>query len=208
MIVESLIFDIDGTLWDSRAIVARGFNRQLIREGHPQLCITAEDLRSLFGKTMREIADAMLASIPVQERYGLMERCMASEAELLQEDPCRFGYDGVAETIKTLSERHRLFIVSNSPQGYPQLLLEKLGLGAYFSGHLCYGDTGTDKGSTIRTLMERSGVRDACYIGDTQGDLEASRKAGIPFIWAAYGFGQATEYDAVIRKPEDLLELF
>jgi len=205
---ESLIFDIDGTLWDSRAIVAEGYNRQLIAEGHPELCITPEDLRRLFGKTMREIADAMLETIPVSERYGLMERCMDNEQELLHNDPCHIAYDGVVETLKILAKTHRLFLVSNSQRGYPELLLEKLELEPYFGGHLCFGDTQTDKGTTIRTLMERHGITSACYIGDTQGDLEATRKAGLPFIWCSYGFGQVTEYDAKVDRFADLLELF
>ena len=57
---ESLIFDIDGTLWDSRALVAEGYNIQLKAEGLEHLCVTAEDLKPLFGKVMSDIADAML----------------------------------------------------------------------------------------------------------------------------------------------------
>ena len=62
---ESLIFDIDGTLWDSRALVAEGYNIQLRREGLDHLCTDAETLKSLFGKVMSEIGDALFASIPV-----------------------------------------------------------------------------------------------------------------------------------------------
>ena len=79
---ESLIFDIDGTLWDSRALVAEGYNIQLKSEGLDHLCVTAEDLRPLFGKVMTEIADVILASIPEEDRYALMDRCMKTENEL------------------------------------------------------------------------------------------------------------------------------
>ena len=76
---ESLIFDIDGTLWDSRALVAEGYNIQLEREGLNHLFVTAEDLRPLFGKVMTEIADNIFASIDPKDRYDLMERCMDTE---------------------------------------------------------------------------------------------------------------------------------
>ena len=76
---ESLILDIDGTLWDSRALVAEGYNIQLEKEGLQHLFVTAEDLRPLFGKVMTEIADVIFASIPMPERYALMERCMDTE---------------------------------------------------------------------------------------------------------------------------------
>lgn len=204
---ESLIFDIDGTLWDSRALVAEGYNIQLKAEGLDHLCVTAEDLKPLFGKVMTEIADAILASIPENDRYALMERCMATENRYLEENPCRIGYPGIRETVAELAKQYRLFIVSNSQQGYPELCMEKLGLTEYIEGHLCFGDTGTTKGQTILRLMKEQGVKSAAYIGDTQGDLEACEEAGIPFIFAAFGFGNPTHWDARIEKFEDLLRL-
>ena len=85
------------------------------------------------------------------------------------------------ETLEVLKQDYRLFIVSNAQCGYPELMMEKLGIRQHFEGWMCFGDTGLPKGDTIRILMERHGVTDAVYIGDTQGDLEASQKAGIPF---------------------------
>ena len=207
MTYESLIFDIDGTLWDSRALVAEGYNIQLRSEGLDHLCVTAEDFLPLFGKVMTEIADVIFASIPVPERYMLMDRCMATENAYLHENPCRIGYAGIRETMAQLAKSHRLFIVSNSQRGYPELCIDKLGLADYISGHLCFGDTGTEKGETIRRLMERHGISSACYIGDTQGDCDAADKAGIDFIFAAYGFGDPSHYTAKIEKFEDLLVL-
>jgi len=191
---ESLIFDIDGTLWDSRALVAEGYNIQLKAEGLEHLFVTEETLKPLFGKVMTEIADSILASIPESERYDLMERCMATENRYLEENPCHIGYPKVKETLEKLAENHRLFIVSNSQSGYPELCMEKLGIESLFEGHMCFGDTGTCKGETIRRLMEKHGITDACYIGDTQGDLDAADYAGLPFVYCTYGFGQVTHF--------------
>ena len=187
--MESVIFDIDGTLWDSRALVAEGYNIQLRSEGYDHLCVNAEILRPLFGKVMTEIADAILAEIPMPERYALMERCMETENRYLEENECKIGYEGVKQTLEELAKTYRLFIVSNAQCGYPELCIEKLGLGEVIRGHLCFGDTGTEKGETILELMRRHDITDAVYIGDTQGDYEATQVANIPFIWAAYGFG-------------------
>ena len=204
---ESLIFDIDGTLWDSRALVAEGYNIQLHREGLDHLFVTAEDLKPLFGKVMTEIADALFESLPREERYPLLERCMETENRHIQEDPCNIGYPGVKETLEKLAENHRLFIVSNSQCGYPELCIRKLGLEKLIRGHLCFGDTGTTKGQTILRLMREHGIESAAYIGDTQGDLDACEEAGIPFIFAAYGFGDPAHWAARIEKLEDLLAL-
>ncbi len=204
---ESLIFDIDGTLWDSRALVAEGYNIQLEKEGLQHLFVDAEILKPLFGKVMTEIADAILYTIDPKERYDLMERCMKTENDYLFRNPCNIGYPGVKETVEALSKKYRLFIVSNSQCGYPELCIDKLGLTPYIEGHLCFGDTGTSKGKTIQTLMEKHNIRSAIYIGDTQGDLEACREAGVPFIFAAYGLGQANSWDARIENVTDLLTL-
>lgn len=207
MKAESLIFDIDGTLWDSRELVAQGYNIQLRREGYDHLCVTAEDFLPLFGKVMTEIADAILASVPENQRYALMERCMDTENRYLAENECRIGYDGVKETLEELAKRYRLFIVSNAQCGYPELCMEKLGIGHLIEGHLCFGDTGTEKGQTILELMRRHHIDDAVYIGDTQGDYEATLVAGIPFIWCAFGFGDPEGYAAKLEDFRQLPEL-
>ncbi|MBQ7416018.1 MAG: HAD family hydrolase [Oscillospiraceae bacterium] len=207
MTFESLIFDIDGTLWDSRALVAEGYNIQLRKEGLAHLCVTAEDLKPLFGKVMTEIADAILASVPEADRYALMDRCMETENRYLHDNPCQIGYPGIRQTMEKLAQKHRLFIVSNSQCGYPQLCIEKLGLGDLITGHLCFGDTGTEKGETIRRLIDKYGIESAAYVGDTQGDYEATVQAGIPFIFAAYGFGSPARWNAKINTFEELLTL-
>lgn len=204
---ESLIFDIDGTLWDSRALVAEGYNIQLEKEGLSRYCITAETLKPLFGRVMTEIADVLFADFPEKERYALMARCMETENRYLHENPCHIGYPGVRETMEALAKTHRLLIVSNSQQGYPELCISKLGLTGCITGHLCFGDTGTSKGKTIRTLMEKYNITSCAYIGDTQGDYEATVEAGVPFLWASYGFGTPAGYAGKIDSFEELLKL-
>ena len=204
---ESLIFDIDGTLWDSRALVAEGYNIQLKAEGLEHLYTNAEVLRPLFGKVMTEIGDVLFASIPLPERYALMERCMETENRYLYENECNIGYPGVKETIAELAKKYRLFIVSNSQCGYPELCIDKLGLTPYITGHMCFGDTGTSKGKTIRKLMQIHNIENCAYIGDTQGDYEATVEADVPFIWATYGFGTPDGYAAKIDAFADLLKL-
>ena len=117
------------------------------------------------------------------------------------------GYPKVKETLEELVKKHRLFIVSNSQSGYPQLCIEKMGLGDLISGHLCFGDTGLCKGDTIKKLMADHNITSACYVGDTQGDLDAAERAGMPFIYCTFGFGQVDHYWKKIDTFADLLEL-
>jgi len=205
---ESLIFDIDGTLWDSRAMVAEGYNIQLRPEGLGHLCLKAEDLTPLFGKVKEDLANALFAMLPEEARNALMNRCMDSEREYMAALECAIGYPKVKETLEELAKKYRLFIVSNCDRGYPELCMEKLGIGHLIEGHLCYGDTGTPKGETIRRLMEIHRIPSACYIGDTQGDATAAEFAGTPFVYCTYGFGEVGGFWKSIDCFADLLELF
>ena len=55
--------------------------------------------------------------------------------------------------------------------------------------------------------MERHGITSCAYIGDTQGDYEATLEAGVPFIWADYGFDTPPGYALRIHTPRDLIAL-
>ena len=203
----ALIFDIDGTLWDSRQIVADGYNHHLASIGRQDLFVTADYLKGLFGKTMTEIADVMLSSIPVPERYEVLTACMEEEHRFLEKDPCHIAFPGVVETLEQMKKDYRLFIVSNAQCGYPELMMEKLSIRHLFEGWLCFGDTGTCMGETIKILMERHGIEKAVYIGDTQGDLEASRYAGVPFVFCKFGFGEPEQWDAAVDSFPELMEV-
>lgn len=204
---ESIIFDVDGTLWDSRALLAEAYNEQLRSEGLPAE-VTAEILRPLFGKTMTALADGVFPNVPAPERYALMDRCILKMDEHLEKfaGPA-IGYPDLRRVTEELKKHHRLFIVSNGQKGYPQMAAKKLGLADLMDGYLSFGDTGKSKGQTLLQLMRQHNIQSAVYVGDTQGDLEACREAGIPFIWTTYGFGVPEEYWAKVDSFAGLLNL-
>ena len=205
---ESIIFDIDGTLWDSRALIAEGYNIQLRKEGLHHLQTNEDVLLKLFGRTMSEIADNLFPEFSPEERYALMDRCIESEDAYLNAHPCdTIAYPDIKSTMEELAKKHRLFIVSNGQKGYPQLAARKLGVDHLITGYLSYGDTGTEKGETIRTLMKDHAITDAVYVGDTQGDYVATVEAGVDFIWADYGFGKPESCNGTIHCFKELLEL-
>lgn len=207
MKVESIILDIDGTLWNTLPLVEESWNGQMNDEGHPECNATMEDLKNLFGKTTDVIADILFASLPQEQRLPLMARCMDREHELIEASSRDCTYPGTVAALRALAKRFRLFLVSNSEPGYPELLVRKLGISDIIQDTLCFGDTGRSKGENIRTIMERNGIEKAVYVGDTQGDCDASRAAGIPFVWASYGFGQPNTYTYKIQSLSQLGEL-
>ena len=205
--MDGLIFDIDGTMWDSTEIVAIAWNEYLKGQGITDIPVTAEILRGLFGKTLPRIAAELFPSFPEPERMRLIDGCCDSEHKALVKTPAPL-YDGLREVLTSLYEKYPLFIVSNCQAGYIEVFLEGTGLTKLLRGHLCPGDTGHAKADNILAIAKQYGLKSPVYIGDTMGDFEACREAGVPFVFASYGFGQVDNPDYRIEKPADLLSIF
>ena len=56
-------------------------------------------------------------------------------------------------------------------------------------------------------IAETYNLKNPVYVGDTMGDYNACQKAGVPFIFADYGFGSVDSPDYIIHKPMDLLDI-
>ena len=205
--MDGIIFDVDGTLWDSTDSVADSWNLAIRENSSLDLTIDGEILQGLFGKTMTEIADALFPSLSEEERMNFIQICFDYENHYLKTHPGRM-YDGVVDTVKKLSERYPLFIVSNCQCGYIEAMLNAFGLGPYIKDHLCFGETQTPKSQTILKLMERNALKDVVYVGDTQGDADACRDAGVPFIFAEYGFGEVPDAEVRIKALSELLTIY
>lgn len=211
---KSVIFDVDGTLWDSSEAVTESWNEVLSRyPGCRKAPLTREDMYRYMGHTMEEIGRMMLPGLLQEERCRIMEECMQHENAYLALHSGSF-YPGTVKALRKLREEGiRLYIVSNCQKGYIETLLHCGGLSLGEEGDFqdieCFGNTGKGKGENIAALMERNRIsRDrAFYVGDTVMDERAARSAGIPFIHAAYGFGEAEEPAARLCDIRELPEL-
>ena len=204
--MDSIIFDVDGTLWDSTEIVARAWQDYLKNQHNIEITITAKRLKSLFGQLLIDIAKQLLPSHTLQEQEMMIEGCCEAEHESLLKEPAPL-YPHLEETLEALSRKYPLYIVSNCQAGYIEVFLKATGLSRYFSGHLCPGDTGVAKAENLTLLAQKYHLQSPVYVGDTMGDFTACEKAGIPFIFAAYGFGDVPAPYARIESPLDLLTL-
>ncbi len=198
-----LIFDMDGTLWDSSANVASAWNEKIKELGYDHREITKQDIMSIMGLTMDKIADIILDDVPKEERYDLLDKCGKSENDYLR----RHGavlYPDLEKTLIRLKEKYPLYIVSNCQSGYIESFLEYYGFGKYFEDIECYGNNLKPKADNIALIAERNGLDKSWYIGDIQGDHDAAVKAGSGFIHAAYGFGTIEQDVPKIEKFSDL----
>ena len=205
--IRTIIFDLDGTLWDATGQTLSIWNEVFAQRPGISLRLTPSAFRRLMGKTMEEIGALLFPRKSITERNAIMDLCGQQEVLSLRQTGGRL-YDGVEETLSTLQKEFPLMIVSNCQSGYVSAFLEAHRLGGYFCDFEESGRTGKSKSDNIRLIMERNHIDQAVYVGDTAGDQLAARRAGIPFIFAAYGFGEplpaSSAYSAAIQRFTDL----
>lgn len=199
---DSLIFDLDGTLWDSTEAVSVLWSKALKKVGIDTE-ITPQIVAGEMGKLLDEIVSDFAPTANENEKAEIVREISETENEVLSKLGGKL-YPRLEETLSELKNSYRLFIVSNCQRGYIEAFFAAHGLEHFFEGHLCNGDTHLPKSGTNRVLVERFGLKKPVYIGDTQGDLNAANEAEIPFIHAAYGFGTA---DGGIARLENIAQL-
>ena len=199
---KGIIFDLDGTLWDSIDHVVESWNDVMRREGYEKQ-ITRDELVKQVGKPMDVIMAEMAPEIPLDERTRLMDVCVRDENAYVAVHGGVL-YPGLEDVLAELRGKYPLFIVSNCQAGYIEAFFTAHKLQKYFADYECWGNTGLSKGENIRMVMRRNRLHRAVYIGDTAGDESAARYAGIPFVFASYGFGEAESPDGVISCLSEL----
>ena len=159
-VFDGLLFDLDGTLWDSVDAICISWNRALERLA-PEYAGTVTRARLLpcMGMLLPDILHRLVPELDQERVKPILEEVLSEENAYVAAHGGVL-YPGVEQTLAALSARCPLFLVSNCQDGYIE---------AFFQAH---------------------GLRRPLYIGDTQGDYDAASKAGVPFLHAAYGFGR------------------
>ena len=210
---KGVIFDMDGTVWDSSEGVAKAWTVKIHEAGYTDRFVTKEDIQSVMGKPMDVIADTLFTYTEKgPERDALRFSCENYENEYLTENG-GILYDGILETWAKLKEMgYHVYIVSNCQAGYIESFLTyyKIPYGTpddLVEDIECYGNNFLQKDENIRLIAERNGLTAACYVGDIQSDYDATVKAGFPFIHAKYGFGTINAEVPYINSFDELTKV-
>ena len=208
---RGVIFDMDGTLWDSSENVAKSWDEVVRKEKNGLRRITKEDIQGVMGLTMTDIAKTLFPMLKEEEAIALTDCCGEYENAYLR----KFGgvlYPQLEDTLKALSCRYPLYIVSTCQKGYIEAFLDYYDFWKYFKDIECFGNNNMGKAYNIGLVIRRNRLDHAVYVGDIQGDYNASREAGADFVHAAYGFGSIRErvpaVMAFAKLPEVLAEIF
>lgn len=204
---DSIIFDLDGTLWDSTANVAVAWQKAKTQVDYVRDDINQQTIRSITGMAYNVIFDTLYHYLDEARREEFKNLCARHELEMLRSKGGEF-YPRLAETLTYLKGKYRLFIVSNCQRGYIEVFLAMEDMLSYFEGHQCYGTKGQPKYQNIMDVVADFNLQAPVYVGDTMGDRDSAQKAGVPFIFADYGFGKVEDgYIARIGRFSELQQL-
>jgi len=205
MDIDSIIFDLDGTIWDSTSSVIDSWNKTIGNYDEVINKLTLDDMKGVMGLVIEDVALKFFPYLEEENRLKIVKHCCKDECNHLGKHGAIL-YDRVEETLKELSKKYKLFIVSNCQCGYIEAFFKSHKLDKYFIDYENVGRTGLSKGENIKLIIKRNNLISSVYVGDTEGDLKASRIANIPFIYAQYGFGEVKEYDYVINSFHELIK--
>ena len=190
---DSLIFDMDGTLWDAVDTYAESWNL-VFKEMGINIHVKRDELTKMVGWEGKKVISVIMPGFDEEKRQAIYAVVNEKRREIL---PLNGGmlYDGVKDGLKLLAEKYQLFILSNCAKGIIRLFIDWAGIDEHITDELAHGVNFLPKQHNIKLLAEKHGLKSPVYIGDTEGDGEQSRLAGVPFVFVSYGLGQTDDYD-------------
>ena len=213
--VRAVLFDLDGTLVDSAPDLTLAANKMLSALGYPQVNCSqvkgwvGDGVRSLVLRALTAILGDVPAESLIEQSYVLFQRYYA---ESVYQDSTL--YPRVHETLQTLkSSRLALACVTNTPSRYTKPVLEKSGLTGFFGAVVSGDDLSLKKPdpAPLEFAAEQLGVPlTACVlVGDSINDISAAGAAGIPVLWATYGYASQDdiEQDATYGAIDTIFQL-
>lgn len=189
---DSIVFDLDGTLWDPCRPVAIGWNNVIRANAIAFREITPGDIRQIAGKPHDECIREVFAGLPEEQLRILIDETMEEDNRVMAE----LGgdlYPGVEDGLRELAQRMPLFIVSNCQAGYIEVFQRVHRFEGVFADWECWGNTGRPKGENLAMLVERNSLTAPVVVGDAAGDQLAAQQCGVPFVFAGYGLGDCEQ---------------
>jgi len=203
--MDALIFDLDGTLWDTCDSCAIAWNNVVRRHGIDFREIVAEDVRRVTGLPHEVCIRNTFEGLPEDQIISLIRDTETEDNAVIAELGGTL-YPGVIEGLRVLAEEVPLAIVSNCQSGYIEGFLTKYSLEPFFQDYECWGNTKQSKSQNLALVIDRNHWRTPTFVGDTEGDGIASRDCKVPFWYVKYGFGQCREASKTFGAFSELVD--
>lgn len=197
-----IIFDLDGTLWQTIDATYEAAN--IITEKYAELKpISKETIIKGMGLSTLENEINYMPYIPPEQGIKYMKEISQKTSEIINEKNVVI-YDGVIETLKELSKKYKIGIITNNRDEYAKTFLNITKLKEYFTDYMGAASYNITKGEAIKQMVKKYNEKENYYVGDIKKDQEATMYAGIKFIHAKYGFEPNLKSELSIEKIQDL----
>ena len=203
---DSIIFDMDGTLWDAVDTYTESWNI-VFKELGIDFHVDRNELAKMVGWEGKKVHAAIMPDFDEQKRQSIYARVNELRRELLPKNGGTL-YEGVKEGLEQLAGQYKLYIVSNCAVGVIRLFIDWAGINDHIIDEIAYGTNYMPKHHNIKMLIDRHELKSPVYVGDTAGDAEQSRLAGVPFVFVSYGFGETDDHDLRFDNFTDLTNYF
>jgi phosphoglycolate phosphatase len=211
-----IVFDLDGTLIDSRRDLTDSVNVLLVECGGPAL--PEERVGRMVGDGAATLIARAFEAVGIARPPDALPRFLAVYGQRLTKHTR--PYQGIPRVLSAFRERARLAILTNKPLGSTRMILDDLDLAKYFDPDLVIGGDGPfarkPDPSGLQSLMRAvsAAAEETLMVGDSTIDWHTARAAGTRICIARYGFGfegfvrERLAHDAaLIDAPEGLLQL-
>jgi len=184
---DSLIFDLDGTLWNMNHVYLSTW-QEVLKTRFPAVNLQQEDIDRVIGLDFDTALAKMLPELIIEDKQALAQEAFDIQRRLLEAAAINL-YPGVEAGIRELFLKYRLFIVSNCDAKTIPVFLKKSGLEPFFEDWRSHGQSGVSKDQNLSNLRKEYQLKSPVYIGDTHSDHTFSAKAKMEFWQVWYGFG-------------------
>lgn len=202
-----IVFDMDGTLVETRDIVVKYLNQ--LSDSFDYEKLNKEDVRQL--RNTRSIRFLKVLGIPLWKAPFLLKKIQQKLAAKIEQLPLKNGMDGVLIALK--KQGHTLGVATSNSKKNADLFFKKFG-GRYFDFRKS-GIIPFTKHKAFKKIAKKIGAKlsDIYYVGDETRDILAAKKAGISVIAVTWGFNsreilESMDPDCIAEKPEDILAFF
>lgn len=206
MKVDSIIFDMDGTLWDNVNSYVIAWNKGLGKTGHTKR-VTRNEMMSLMGKMPKSMMEEIIPGSSKGEQTDLFDVVIDSYHEIV-DTMQPYIYPGVTEGLEKLSKKYKLLLLSNCEKDGLVHFMRHTKTTHLITDYMEHGQNFQPKSFNIRLLSNRNNLQSPVYVGDTASDSKESALAGVPFIYASYGFGNTNDYTMKFDAFTELTDYF
>lgn len=203
---DAIFFDLDGTLWDGVDAYVNGFNDYFLHN-KIQRSLTRSDLTAYLGVEERKFLVAVFPDMNPEDRTRAYKEVVDFIYIRIKNDGGKL-YAGVISGLIELAKYYKLFIVSNCAEFTIKYFMEWANISKLFTDSMAHGVNHKPKHKNVTTLIEKHGIKQAVYVGDTASDGEQCKVLDIPFVYVTYGFGEAKNFDYKFDSFKELETFF